>query len=84
MRVDIPFAQTSLWRSMNIDENDWNYWLSCYLDNELSMEDKFAVEQRILRDTNLREELDMMKHVTQCLERVLDKYCVQVSPTSGD
>lgn len=69
---------------MTIDGKDWDYLLSCYLDNELSEEDHRAVEQLVMWDSDCRKELDLMKRVTQCLERVLKKHCVSSSSAAGE
>lgn len=69
---------------MTIHDKNWDYWLSCYLDNELSEEDQLAVEQLILWDSDCRKELDLMKRATQCLERVLKKHCVNSSSAAGE
>jgi len=69
---------------MNYKEKDWDYWLSCYLDNELSEEDQLAIELRISWDRECRQEFRLMKHAVQCLDRVLEKYCIPSSSAAGE
>jgi len=54
-----------------IEEKHRNYWLSCYLDNELSAAEQREVERLLLRHQHWRQELALMKRSNQCVDRVL-------------
>lgn len=54
-----------------IEEKDRNYWLSCYLDNELSAAEQREVERLLFRRPHWRQELALMKRSNQCVDRVL-------------
>jgi serine/threonine protein kinase len=62
---------------MNIHQKSWDYLLSCYLDNELGLEDRLLIELELNTNSQLRKHFDRIKHSTEYLERVLNKYQIE-------
>jgi anti-sigma factor RsiW len=54
-----------------IEEKQMGYWLSCYLDDELSVAERREVERLLLRFQHWRYELALMKRSNRCIDRVL-------------
>lgn len=54
-----------------IEDKQMGFWLSCYLDNELSVSERREVERLLLRYQHWRHELALMKRSNRCIDRVL-------------
>lgn len=59
---------------MELHDKDRDMWLSRLIDNELSAEERTAVEKRITENTSWREELQRLERSTKFVEAILVKF----------
>src|ERR1700759_5333722 len=59
---------------MELHDKDRDMWLSRLIDNELSPEERAAVEKRITENQSWREELTRLKRSTKFVEAILVKF----------
>src|ERR1700750_3210056 len=59
---------------MELHDKDRDMWLSRLIDNELSPEERAAVEKRITENATWREELARLERSTKFVEAILVKF----------
>lgn len=59
---------------MELHDKDRDMWLSRLIDNELSAEERTAVEKRITENASWREELQRLERSTKFVEAILVKF----------